>query len=83
MPKYNYYCNNCDESYFVYHLISETHEQCSKCGYENVQKLLTKPLYNSNNKVHKKTGEVTKKYIDDNREVLEDMKKEAKKELYE
>ena len=83
MPKYYYHCSNCDESYYVYHLISETHEQCSKCGFENVEKLLTKPLYQKARVINQKTGQLTKKYIDDNKEVLENMKKEAKSEMYE
>tara|TARA_Y100000592_G_scaffold47176_1_gene74965 strand:+ start:24594 stop:24845 length:252 start_codon:yes stop_codon:yes gene_type:complete len=83
MPKYLYYCSNCNEDSYVYHLMSETYEQCSKCGSENVQKRLTKPMYQNTKVAEQKTGQITKKYIDDNKEVLEDMKKKAKSETYE
>ena len=83
MPKYYYHCNNCDADYYVIHLMSETHEQCFKCGLKDIKKLLTKPLYVTKNTVSQKTGELTKKYIDDNKKVLDELKKEAKSKTYE
>ena len=63
--------------------MSETHDQCIICGFENVEKLLTKPLYVKKNNISHKTGELTKQYIDDNKKVLDNLKKEAKSKTYE
>ena len=63
-------------------MISECQEICTECGLSEVSKLLTKPLY-FDKKIKKiATGQVTKKYIDDNKKILEDMKKEVKGETY-
>ncbi len=83
MPKYYYHCNNCDGDFYIHHLMSETQESCILCGLEDIHKLLTKPLYLKTKNHKQKTGQLTNKYIDDNKEVLENMKKEAKSETYE
>ena len=64
-------------------MISETQEVCTMCGEFEISKLLTKPLYVTKSNVVQKTGELTKKYIDDNKKVLDDLKKEAKSKTYE
>jgi len=63
-------------------MISERQEDCSECGLPDISKLLTKPLYFDKKVKKNATGEVTKKYIDDNKRILEDMKKEVKGETY-
>tara|TARA_Y100001963_G_scaffold150434_1_gene231528 strand:+ start:1006 stop:1257 length:252 start_codon:yes stop_codon:yes gene_type:complete len=82
MPKYYYHCNNCEDSFYVYHLMSENQTECTMCGLTEIEKLLTKPLYIKNNVQNQKTGEVTKKYIDDNKKLLDEMKKEATSKMY-
>ena len=83
MPKYYYHCHTCHGNFYVHHLMSETQEKCILCDTPEISKLLTKPLYVVKKETTSKTGELTKKYIDDNREVLEHMKKEAKSKTYE
>ena len=78
MPKYYYHCNSCDENFFAYHLMSETQDNCNVCQSGDIKKLLTKPLFFDNKNQKSKTGELTKQNIEDNRKILEDMKKEAK-----
>ena len=82
MPKYYYHCNNCDMDFFKYHMIAEVQKDCTLCGLEGVNKLLTKPLYFDNKNIKQDTGDITKKYIDDNKKILEDMKKEVESEIY-
>ncbi len=82
MPKYYYHCNNCHGDFFVYHLMSEVQEECILCSLPGVSKLLTKPLFFDNKNQKSKTGEITKQHIEDNRKILDDMKKEAKNRDY-
>tara|TARA_R100001082_G_C4285538_1_gene125844 strand:- start:359 stop:550 length:192 start_codon:yes stop_codon:yes gene_type:complete len=63
--------------------MTEKQEFCILCELPDISKLLTKPLYITKNNNTQKTGELTKKYIDDNKEILKDMKKEIKSETYE
>jgi len=45
-------------------------------------KMLTTPLYKSKPTESQKIGETTKEYIEKNREILEQEKKNAKRETY-
>ena len=64
-------------------MMTERQELCILCEMPDISKLLTKPLYITKNNNTQKTGELTKKYINDNKKVLDDMKKEAKSKMYE
>ena len=63
-------------------MMTEVQESCILCEMPEVTKLLTKPLYITKKSNMQKTGDLTKKYIDDNKEILEDMKKEATSKMY-
>ena len=63
-------------------MMTEMQESCILCEMPGVTKLLTKPLYITKKSNMHKTGDLTKKYIDDNKEILEDMKKEATSKMY-
>jgi len=77
VPKYYYHCHNCHGDFYVYHMMSEQQELCTICDAPDISKLLTKPLHVIKKSNSKKTGDITKKYIDDNKKILEDMKKKA------
>jgi putative FmdB family regulatory protein len=83
VPKYYYHCHVCHSNFYVHHMISETQELCTLCGESEISKLLTKPLYVTKSNTIQKTGDLTKKYINDNKKVLDDLKKEAKSKTYE
>lgn len=83
MPKYYYHCHSCHGDFYVHHMMTERQELCILCEMPDISKLLTKPLYITKNNNTQKTGELTKKYINDNKKVLDDMKKEAKSKTYE
>ena len=58
---------------------------CDKCETENsLTRLLNKPFINKKvkNNDTENTGELTKKYIEDNRDILEQQKKEIKNRTY-
>tara|TARA_A100001015_G_C14845334_1_gene654210 strand:- start:578 stop:847 length:270 start_codon:yes stop_codon:yes gene_type:complete len=87
MPRYNYYCNSC-EQVSVYRLgINEEPNVCVIChSTGSLSKTFSNSTFVSNSnivQVESKVGDLTKKYIEDNRKILEEQIKEAKKEEYE
>jgi putative FmdB family regulatory protein len=84
MPKYRYYCNDCEEEFFAYHSMSDTLEECKECSKNDIKKLITSPSYNTVT-VNKeaKVGELTVQHIEDNRKILEEEKRKAREEIYE
>lgn len=80
MPKYHYACKSCSREWWEWRGMSEPDlENCSYCNRPTVTKIPT--TFVTVNKTHvegdKKVGETTKEYIEENREVLKQMKKEA------
>ena len=81
MPRYYYHCNNCREDFFIHPSMDEKQRDCSLCESTDISKLLTKPLSLVFEKKNKNSaGQLTKKYIEENKEVLEKLKKEIRKE---
>jgi hypothetical protein len=61
--------------------MDEKQKDCSLCESIDIFKLLTKPLSLVFEKKNKNSsGQLTKKYIEENKEVLEKLKKETRKE---
>jgi|TARA_Y100000034_G_C6532901_1_gene229665 putative FmdB family regulatory protein len=85
MPRYRYECINCGDLVIVFHGIKETLTDCKKCSQENImKKLLSMPLnIKKQPKKNKKIGDITKEYIEANREILVQQKKEAKEKTNE
>ena len=85
MPRYRYECANCGDLVIVFHGIKETFTDCKKCPQENtMKKLLSTPFtVKKQPKTDKKIGDITKKYIEENREILKQQKKEAKEKTHE
>ncbi len=84
MPRYRYSCNSCETEFFVFHSWEEIQSNCIECESVDIIKLLTRPIKMNKNKQNAdKPGQITKEYIDSNKEVLEDLKKTSSSELYE
>lgn len=86
MPRYRYRCRLCESEVAIFHGVSETISECDACKEkECMEKMLTTPRYirKSKSKQPQKVGELTKEYIEKNKQVLEQQKKEAKKEKHE
>ena len=84
MPRYNYQCDDCGFSDLHFHKIEEKIEICPKCSGQHYKKMLNKPLETLKKETFRdeKKGDLTKQYIEANREVLKDMKKENKNVSY-
>tara|TARA_Y100001938_G_C7842647_1_gene306872 strand:- start:249 stop:503 length:255 start_codon:yes stop_codon:yes gene_type:complete len=84
MPRYRYGCQSCESTKIVFHLISdEVAVTCDECEAE-MNKIITNSFTTNEVKNKKnKIGQVTKEYIEKNREVLEQQKKELLSETHE
>ena len=83
MPRYKYFCNQCEEDFVVFHSWEETQDACIKCESVEIEKLLTTPPIRNKPKEQKQqTGQLTKEYINANKEVLEELKEKARSESY-
>ena len=86
MPRYRYMCDECTLTFTVLHGINEVLVKCQECDAEqSMRKLLSTPIIIKDDIVIKenKIGELTKEYIEANREILETERKKASRENYE
>jgi len=85
MPRYKYQCKICNDQVMVFHGIDESYTYCSACEASgSMQKLLSTPVVvqqqqSTNNQ---KVGELTCEYIEANRKILDQQKKEAREKKY-
>jgi len=63
-------------------MMSEVQEVCTSCTLPGVSKLLTKPLHFDKKIKQAPVGSITKQHIEDNKKLLDDMKKEVKEKAY-
>ena len=86
MPRYNYNCIACGETIMVFHTMDESYVDCEKCeATGSMERVLSRPyIIKQNESNHQsKIGELTKKYIEENRELLKNEKEKLKKKTYE
>ncbi len=84
MPRYRYHCESCEVDFVAFHSFSDTKEICDLCGSDSIKKMIGKPVViKKKENDSRATGALTNEYIEANREVLAEMKEEAKNGLYE
>ena len=77
MPIYVYQCGDCLGEWKTSHLMSETIEECSWCGSENIGRKPSSFSFNGNKQdKKKKVGDLTKEFIENSKEDLKNEKKE-------
>ncbi len=79
MPKYVYYCEVCEELFEIFHGMRESHNTCDLCGKEDY--IYRVPQQTT---VFQKStvGAKVRENIEENKKVLEQMKKESKERKY-
>jgi putative FmdB family regulatory protein len=84
MPRYKYECSECQITFTAFHSFKEILADCEHCETkDSLKKLLNTPFLNKNTRNKKQeVGEITKKYIEENREILKKQKEEVKKKKY-
>ena len=85
MPRYRYKCSRCEISKVVFHMISEIIDNCDECdGIDTMKKLVSTPHIKKEVVLDEnEVGDITKEYIEANREILEQQQQSAKEDTYE
>ena len=81
MPQYTYRCKSCEKQWEEIHSINEKPLVCPFCEIENIYRVpsLVSTVVKAEDK-KAKTGEVVKDYIEQNKEVLKELKQEIKRQ---
>jgi len=84
MPRYVYHCSLCDGYFQVRHGMKETQESCQLCEESgHLQRVPQIPnIKKQASTGASPTGSLTKDFIEQNRELLRDMKSEARNQEY-
>ena len=83
MPRYKYYCQDCDTNFLVFHPMEEKQEECVQCLGNNITKSVTSPSYIEKKNVQQKIGALTNKHIEESKKALKEQIKEVRGEEYE
>jgi len=83
VPRYKYYCQDCDTNFLVFHSMEEKQEECVQCLGNNITKSVTSPSYIEKKNVQQKIGALTNKHIEESKKALKEQIKEVRGEEYE
>jgi len=80
MPQYSYKCQSCDKVWEEVHSINEQPTKCPFCEMSNFKRIPSVISFmkkmDEQNKI--RTGEIVKDFIEQNKQVLKDIKQELK-----
>ena len=77
MPIYVYQCGDCLGEWKENHLMSESIDECPWCSSKNIGRKPSNFSYSTNKQEkNKKTGDLTKEFIENSKEDLKNQKKE-------
>jgi putative FmdB family regulatory protein len=85
MPRYDYYCEECDEYFEIIHSMTESLENCQECNSLAFNRIPSMPAYIQKKraaKIDKKTGSLVEEYIKMNRESVKEEKNKLKRQEY-
>lgn len=84
MPRYCFQCEVCENRQVVFLSMSETLEDCDECGSKNCMNKVYNKFFSETKTIKQhKVGNITKEYIEKNREILNREKKIAQGTEYE
>lgn len=84
MPRYRYHCEACEKEIVIFHRINDIVTKCPQCESETIEKMLSVPVViNKDRNQSSQVGKITHEYIEANKEILKNQKKEAEKQNYE
>ena len=84
MPRYVYSCKGCGGHFQVWHGMKDVQESCQLCSENDcLTKVPQMPSIKKEQKQTNNVGDLTTDYIKQNQELLDEMKKEARSQVYE
>lgn len=82
MPRYSYNCSECNETFQVFHGMSETLLECEICGSLNcLKKVYGNITVKTKTRKSTESAERVNEFINDSREILEIHKAGSREEL--
>ena len=84
MPRYNYYCNECDDYFELSHSMTELVESCLECKSPEFTRVPSIPAYIQKPSIEKesKAGDLVEDYIKQNKKSVKSEKNRLKKVSY-
>jgi putative FmdB family regulatory protein len=84
MPRYNYYCDECDDYFELSHSMTELLEDCIVCSSSEFTRVPSIPTYieKVKQKADRKTGSFVEEYIEKNKKSIQEEKKRLKGQEY-
>jgi len=81
MPKYYYRCDDCSETYYVWHGMTESLEECTECSSLSVVRVPSIILTTTDAASKAKPGKIVNKTIEETRTEIKEMKEQFRKDL--
>ena len=80
MPKYYYRCSDCEETYYVWHGMTEDLTECTKCSSTSVVRVPSIILHTTNVASKAKAGDIVNKTIEETKQEVKEYKKNLNKD---
>ena len=81
MPRYEYWCSKCDDSFSTVHRMTEKLDQCAICESHGTVTIVPSILNTKHHTGKRKPGQLVKQYIKDTKEYVEEQKLDLAKDL--
>lgn len=84
MPRYNYYCEECDDYFELLHSMIERVEECQVCKSPSFSRVPSIPVYMQKQKVEheSRAGDLVEEYIKQNKQSVKEEKDRLKNKVY-
>lgn len=80
MPRYQYYCPDCEEEMTIRHSMGEKASECLFCSSDKIERVMPYLSYQNNDDQEAAVGSVVKKSIEEARQSIKDEKRMTIKE---
>lgn len=75
MPRYQYYCPDCEEEITIRHSMGEKVSECPLCSSDKIDRIMPYLNYHNNDDQKAAVGSVVKRSIEEARQSIKDEKR--------
>lgn len=79
MPRYQYYCGDCEQEFLIRHSMGEKEILCPECSSDNLEKIMSQISYENSEK-KPVVGKIVKESIEEARRTIKEDGKQAARE---